>query len=84
MVATLRKFEDFEEGAESMPACFREIPGVSIAYLMIMPFAVVWELANMIEGAVLNNKLKCFGHALTKDLAGELAAVMATGAVHGK
>ncbi len=83
LVATLRKFEEFEEGDDRVAKRFRDILGVPIPHL-IVPAAAGRELATVIEVAALNEKLKRLGHDAAKELDEKLVAVMAKGAAHGE
>lgn len=83
LIATLLKFEEFEQGDERVANRVREVMGVPIPHL-IVPVAAGRELANVIEVAALNEKLKRLGHDAAKELDDKLMAVMTRGVAHGE
>lgn len=61
----------------------REFLGVSVPHIMI-PVAAGRDLANVVEAAALNEKLKRLGHDAEKELDEKLVALMTRGAGGGE
>ena len=78
LIVTLRKMEELEDGGRTLVPQVRNVLGVSLPHLTI-PVAPGRELANLIEAATLNEKLKRLGHDAAKELDEKLMAVMTRG-----
>ncbi len=78
LIVTLRKMEELEDGGRTLVPQVRNVLGVAIPHLTI-PVAPGRELANLIEAATLNEKLKRLGHDAAKELDEKLMAVMTRG-----
>lgn len=82
LILTLKKFEELGEGGgRDLTPLTQKVLGVSITRL-IVPVAAGRELANVIEVAALNEKLKRLGHDAAKELDQKLISVMTKGATH--
>jgi HPr kinase/phosphorylase len=75
LIVTLRKMEELEDGGRTLVPQVRNVLGVSIPHLTV-PVAPGRELANLIEAATLNEKLKRLGHDAAKELDEKLIAAM--------
>ena len=75
LIVTLRKSDEIKDGGISLTPQTREVMGVIIPHLVI-PVAPGRDLANVIEVATLNEKLKRLGHDAAKELDEKLMAVM--------
>lgn len=75
LIVSLRRMEELEDGGRTLAPQTRNVLGVVIPHLTI-PVAPGRELANLIEAATLNEKLKRLGHDAAKELDEKLMAVM--------
>jgi len=80
LIVTLRNLEELEDDGRTLVPQIRNVMGVSIPHLII-PVSPGRELANLIEAATLNEKLKRLGHDAAKELDEKLMAVMSKGAL---
>ncbi|MCA1809577.1 MAG: HPr(Ser) kinase/phosphatase [Kiritimatiellia bacterium] len=81
LIVTLCKMDEFGEGDERVAQRTRDVLGVPVPHLLV-PVAPGRDLANVIEVAALNEKLKRLGHDAAKELDDKLVAVMTKGAAH--
>lgn len=75
LIVTLRKFDAAEDGGLGLTPQTRDILGIRVPHLTI-PVAAGREMANVIEVATLNEKLKRLGHDAAKELDEKLMATM--------
>lgn len=80
LIVTLRNLDELEDDGRTLVPQIRNVMGVSIPHLII-PVSPGRELANLIEAATLNEKLKRLGHDAAKELDEKLMAVMSKGAL---
>ena len=76
LIVTLRRIEELEEGGLGLTQTTRTLLGVPIPHITL-PVAPGRELANIIEVAALNEKLKRLGHDAAKELDDKLMRLMA-------
>ncbi|MBI3986332.1 MAG: HPr(Ser) kinase/phosphatase [Lentisphaerae bacterium] len=81
LIVTLLRIEEFADMESGLTPKTRELLGVRIPHLVI-PVAPGREMANIIEVATLNEKLKRLGHDAAKELDEKLMSVMAKGKVN--
>ncbi|MDD5677307.1 MAG: HPr(Ser) kinase/phosphatase [Kiritimatiellae bacterium] len=78
LIVTLRKVNELEDQGLGMVPASRNVLGVELPHVTI-PVAPGRELANIIEVASMNEKLKRLGHDAAKELDEKLMAVLAKG-----
>ncbi|MFC1461069.1 HPr(Ser) kinase/phosphatase [Verrucomicrobiota bacterium] len=78
LIVTLRKADEIEDEDLGLVPQTRDVLGIAIPHVTI-PVAPGRELANVIEVATLNEKLKRLGHDAAKELDEKLMSVMTKG-----
>lgn len=78
LIVTLRKADEIEDCELGLVPQKRDVLGIGIP-LVTIPVAPGRELANVIEVATLNEKLKRLGHDAAKELDQKLISVMTKG-----
>jgi len=79
LIVTLREMGEVENGGIGLDPLASDLLGVKVPR-MIIPVAPGRELANIIQAAALNEKLKKLGHDAAKELDEKLMAKMSKGA----
>ena len=75
LIITLRHMEELEDNGRWLIPQTRQVLGVAVSHLTI-PVAPGRELANLIETATLNEKLRRLGYDAAKELDEKLKAAM--------
>lgn len=78
LIVTLRRIEEVEEDGLGLTPQTRTLLGVPIPHITL-PVAPGRELANLVEVATLNEKLKRLGHDAAKELDEKLMRLMTKG-----
>ena len=78
LIVTLRRIEEMEDNGWGLVPQSRTLLGVSIPHITL-PVAPGRELANIVETATLNEKLKRLGHDAAKELDEKLMRLMSKG-----